>query len=147
MMTGKLGAAVTAFLVCEPATAPKNSDRSRSAETFGRYRAEFTCAGLRFQPDADASSLYFASVCRTSADHKAAALARLCEHAIQARDYYNRPQYLRPYLVAGAELVGSPGPPIAENICSRIVVPRVHDEMAHNHVGCVLVATQEGCVR
>ena len=127
-------------------TALKDSDGSRTAETFGRYRAELR-VGLRFQPDADASSLYFASVCRTSADHKAAALARLCEHAIQARDYYNPPQHLRPYLAAGPERAGAPGPPVAEDICSRIVRLPVHDEMAHDHVACVLVAAHEGCSR
>jgi hypothetical protein len=82
---------------------PKGSDRSRDL-------------GLRFQPDAVASSLYFASVSCTPADRKAAAALSLGEHAIQARDFGNfsnpldRPQ---PYFAAA-------GLPVIEDICSRI---------------------------
>jgi dTDP-4-amino-4,6-dideoxygalactose transaminase len=70
--------------------------------------------GLRFQPDADAPSLCFVSMCCTSAGHKAAVLAILREHAIQARDYYNPLQHLHPYFVANPKLVGSADPPVAE---------------------------------
>jgi hypothetical protein len=47
--------------------------------------------GPWFQPDADATSLYFASESCTSADHKAAAVASLREHAISApHDHFTR---------------------------------------------------------
>jgi deferrochelatase/peroxidase EfeB len=64
-------------------------------------------AGLRLQPNADASSLCFASMCCTAADHNAAVHAILHEHAIQARDYYNSLQHQHPYFVAKPGLVGS----------------------------------------
>jgi hypothetical protein len=68
---------------------------------------------LRIQPDAVASSLYFASVSCTSADHKAAAAPSLREHAIRARDFYNPPDGPRPYLAAA-------GLPVMEDVCSPI---------------------------
>jgi hypothetical protein len=40
----------------------------------------------RFQPNADASSLCFATMCCTAADHKAAVHAILHAHAIQVHD-------------------------------------------------------------
>jgi len=100
--------------------------------------------GLRFQPNADASSLCFASVCHTSAGHKAAVLTILREYAIQARDYYNPVQHLHPYFVANPELIGSAHLPVTEDICSRIVSLPVHDDMAHDEVARVLAAAQEG---
>jgi dTDP-4-amino-4,6-dideoxygalactose transaminase len=111
---------------------------------FDRYRAELTGVGLRFQPNADASSLCFASVCCKSADHKAAVLASLHQDAIRAHDYYNPPQHLQPYFVANRELVRSADLTVTEDICSRIVSLPVHDHMAPDHVGRVVAAVQEG---
>jgi hypothetical protein len=75
-----------------------------------------------FQPHTDASSLYFASVCRTSADYKAAVLA----------DF-----------VADPGLVGSAGLAV-EDICSRIVSLSLRDDMAYDHAAHVLAAEQGG---
>jgi dTDP-4-amino-4,6-dideoxygalactose transaminase len=111
---------------------------------FECYRAKLTCVGLRFQPNAEASSLCFASACCTSADQKAAVLASLREHAIQARDYYNPPLHLHPYFVTNPELIGSADLPITEDICSRIVSLPVHDHMASDDVARVVAAVQEG---
>jgi dTDP-4-amino-4,6-dideoxygalactose transaminase len=111
---------------------------------FDRYCAELTGVGLRFQPNADASSLCFASVCCTSADNKAAALAILREYAIQAREYRNPLRHLQPYFVANPELVGSADLPVTEDVCSRIVSLRAHDDMATDDVARVLAALQEG---
>ena len=110
---------------------------------FECYRAELTCVGLRFQPNADASSLCFASACCTSADHRAAVLASLRKHAIQARDYYNPPLHLQPYFVANPQL-RSADLPVTEDICSRIVSLPVHDDMAPDNVARVVAAVQEG---
>ena len=110
---------------------------------FECYRAELTCVGLRFQPNADASSLCFASACCTSADHRAAVLASLRKHAIQARDYYNPPLHLQPYFEANPQL-GSADLPVTEDICSRIVSLPVHDDMAPDNVARVVAAVQEG---
>jgi dTDP-4-amino-4,6-dideoxygalactose transaminase len=71
---------------------------------FAQYCAELTGVGLRFEPNADASSLCFASACCTSADHKAAVLDSVRDHAIQARDYYNPPQHLHPDFMVNPEL-------------------------------------------
>jgi len=108
------------------------------------YRAELTGVGLRFQSNAEASSLCFGSVCCTSADHKAAVLASLREHAIQARDYYNPPQHLHPYFLANPELVKSAGMRVTEDICSRIVSLPIHDYMASDDVARVVAAVQKG---
>jgi dTDP-4-amino-4,6-dideoxygalactose transaminase len=110
---------------------------------FDRYRAELTCVGLQFQPNADRSSLCFASACCKSADHKAAVLASLHQDAIRAHDYYNPPQHLQPYFVANPELVRSADLTVTEDICSRIVSLPVHDYMAPDDVARVIAAVQE----
>jgi dTDP-4-amino-4,6-dideoxygalactose transaminase len=111
---------------------------------FDRYHAELSCVGLRFQPNADASSLCFASVCCKSADHKAAVLASLRQDAIRAHDYYNPPQHLQPYFVANPELARSADLTVTEDICSRIVSLPVHDYMAPDDVARVVAAMQKG---
>lgn len=109
---------------------------------FDRYCAELSSTGLRFQLNARASSLCFASACCRSVSHKAAVLASLREHAIQARDYYNPPQHLHPYFVANPDLVRSTSLRVTEDICSRIVSLPVHDEMASDDAARVIAAVQ-----
>jgi dTDP-4-amino-4,6-dideoxygalactose transaminase len=116
--------------------------RAHRRNVFDRYRAELTGAGLRFQPNADASSLCFASACCASADHKAAVLASLRQDAIQARDYYNPPQHLQPYFVANPELVRSAAVTATEDVCSRIVSLPIHDYMAPDNIARVVAAVQ-----
>ena len=99
--------------------------------------------GLRFQPNADASSQCFASTCCKSADHKAAVLASLRQDAIRAHDYYNPPQHLQPYFVANPELVRSADLTVTEDICSRIVSLPVHDNMAPEDVARIVAAVQK----
>lgn len=111
---------------------------------FDRYRAELSCVGVRFQPNADASSLCYASACCKSADHKAAVVASLHQDAIRAHDYYNPPQHLQPYFVANSELVRSADLTVTEDICSRIVSLPVHDYMAADDVARVIAAVQQG---
>jgi len=113
-------------------------------EFFEHYRINLTGAGLRFQPNAEASALCFGSACSTSADHRAAVLASLREHAIQARDYYNPPQHRHPYFVANPEVVEFAGLPVTEDICSRIVSLPIHDDVASDDVGRVVAAVGEG---
>jgi dTDP-4-amino-4,6-dideoxygalactose transaminase len=98
---------------------------------------------MQFQPNAEASSLCFASVCCTSADQKAAVLASLSEHAIQARDYYNPPLHLQQYFVADAEL-RYVDLSATDDICSRIVSLPVHDDMASDDIARVVAAVQKG---
>ena len=114
---------------------------------FDRYRAELTDIGLRFQPNAEASSLCFASACCTSTEHKAAVLDSLREHAIQARDYYNPPLHVQPFLAANPDLAASAELFVTEDICSRIVSLPVHDNMASDDLGRVIAAVQEGVSR
>jgi dTDP-4-amino-4,6-dideoxygalactose transaminase len=111
---------------------------------FDRYCAELIPAGLRFQPNADASSLCFASACCTSTDLKAAVLDSLREQAVQARDYYNPPLHLQPFLAANSDLAASAELSVTEDICSRIVSLPVHDSMAPDDLGRVIAAVQEG---
>jgi dTDP-4-amino-4,6-dideoxygalactose transaminase len=113
-------------------------------KVFDRYRAELSRVGLRFQPNADASSLCFASACCASADHKTAVLASLCQDAIRARDYYNPPLHLQHYFVANPELVRSAELTVTRDICSRIVSLPVHDHMAQEDVARVIAAVQQG---
>jgi hypothetical protein len=95
-------------------TASTTPPRRTSSNGFDRLRAEPNGPGLRFQPDALASWLYFASVSCTSADHMAAAAPSLREHAIQARDFYQPPDRPRPYsAAAGLSITEDLCPPIA----------------------------------
>nr|WP_242661336.1 DegT/DnrJ/EryC1/StrS family aminotransferase [Mycobacterium mantenii] len=112
-------------------------------KVFDCYRNELARLELQFQPNAEASSLCFASACCTSAEHKAKVLASLSAHAIQARDYYNPPLHQQKYFVADTEL-RSADLPATEDICSRIVSLPVHDEMAPDDVARVVAAVQEG---
>lgn len=111
---------------------------------FDRYRAELGGVGLRFQPNADASSICFVSVWCESADHKAAVLASLRQDAIRAHDYYNPPQHLQPYFVANPELVRSADLAVTEDICLRIVSLPVHHYMAPDDVARVVAAVHQG---
>ncbi|BCP05735.1 DegT/DnrJ/EryC1/StrS family aminotransferase [Mycobacterium paraintracellulare] len=111
-------------------------------KVFDCYRTELSGTGLQFQPNAEASSLCFASACCTSTGHKAAVLASLYEHEIQARDYYNPPLHLHPYFVASPQL-GSADLPATEDICSRIVSLPVHDDMAADDVARVVAAVKK----
>ncbi len=110
---------------------------------FDRYCPELTGVALRFQHNGDASSLCSVSVCFTCADHEAAVLSILREHAIQARNYYNPLQHLHPYFVANPEPVESADLPVTEDICSRIVPRPVHDDIAHDDVARLLAPAQE----
>ncbi|MGH8326439.1 MAG: DegT/DnrJ/EryC1/StrS family aminotransferase [Steroidobacteraceae bacterium] len=111
-------------------------------DAFDRYRAELSRVGLRFQPNADASSLCFASVCCNSADQKAAVLDSLRRDAIRAHDYYNPPQHLQPYFLTNPELVRSADLSVTQDICSRIVSLPVHDSMAADDLARVIAAVQ-----
>ncbi|BBY06271.1 DegT/DnrJ/EryC1/StrS family aminotransferase [Mycobacterium noviomagense] len=112
-------------------------------DVFDRYRTELSGVGLRFQPNADLSSLCFASVCCESAGHKAAVLAALRQEAIRAHDYYNPPLHLQPYFVANPELVRSSELAVTEDICSRIVSLPIHDYMAPDDLARVIAAVQQ----
>lgn len=112
-------------------------------KVFDCYRAELSGLGVQFQPNAEASSLCFVSACCTSADHKAAVLDSLSEHAVQARDYYNPPLHRQKYFVSDSEL-RSADLAATEDICSRIVSLPVHDDMAPDDVARVVAAVQKG---
>jgi dTDP-4-amino-4,6-dideoxygalactose transaminase len=113
-------------------------------KVFNRYYTELSDADVTFQPNADASSLCFASACCKSADHKAAVLASLRRGAIQARDYYNPPQHLQPFFVANPELVRSADLTVTEDVRSRIVSLPIHDCMSPNDVARVIAGVQQG---
>jgi dTDP-4-amino-4,6-dideoxygalactose transaminase len=109
---------------------------------FDNYRAELTGIGLQFQPNADASSMCFASARCESADQKAAVLASLRLNAIRAHDYHNPPQHRQPFFLANTELVRSADLTDTDEICSRIVSLPVHDYMAPENVARVVAAVQ-----
>ena len=111
---------------------------------FDRYCTELTGVGLRFRPNADASSLCFVIVCCEPADHRAAVRASLRDPAIQTRGYYNPPRHLQPYFVANPELARSANLPVTEDISSWIVSRPVYDYMASDDVARVVAAVQEG---
>ena len=108
------------------------------------YRSTLTRMGLRFHPNAEASSVWCASVCCESAEQQGAVVASLPEHAIQPRDYYNPPLHLHPYFVANPEWVAAADLTVTEDICSRIVSLPVHDYMAPEDVARVIAAVQQG---
>jgi len=111
---------------------------------FDCYRANLEGVGMRFQTNARASSLQCGSACCRSADHKAAVLASLREHAVQARDYYNPPLHLQPYFVSNPELSVSAGLHVTEDVCSRIVSLPIHDYMAAEDVDRIVAGVLGG---
>lgn len=113
-------------------------------EVFRLYRDELAGLGVRFQPNADASSLCFTSVCCASADQKAAVLASLRSDSIRAHDYYNPPQHLQPCFAANRDLVRSADLAVTEDICSRIVSLPVHDYMDPQDIARVVAAFKRG---
>ena len=113
-------------------------------KVLGHYRSELTHMGLRFHPNAEASSVWCASVCCESAEQHGAVIASLRDHAIQPRDYYNPPLHLHPYFVANREWVAAADLTVTEDICSRIVSLPVHDYMAPEDVARVVAAVQQG---
>ncbi len=115
----------------------------RRRRIFDRYRAELSRVDLRFQPNAEASSVCFASACCKSADHKAAVLSSLRHGAIRAHDYYNPPQHRQPYFLANPTLTRSTDLSATEDICSRIVSLPVHDYMAPDDIARVVAAVQK----
>lgn len=111
------------------------------------YRTGLAGVGLRFQRNADASSLCFASVLCRSADEKVAVLESLHRRAVQARDYYNPAQHQHPFFETSPELIESADLAVTESICSRIVSLPVHDHMAGSDVARVVAAVREGATR
>lgn len=111
---------------------------------FEQYRAELGQVGVCFQPNAEVSSLCFASASCTSADHKAAVLASLRGAAVQARDYYNPPLHLNEYFVTNPELAKSADLSVTRDICARIVSLPIHDHMAPDDIARVLAAVRKG---
>ncbi|OMC26112.1 DegT/DnrJ/EryC1/StrS family aminotransferase [Mycobacterium colombiense] len=112
-------------------------------KVFDCYRNELSNANLRFQPNAEASSLCFVGACCVSADHKAKVLASLSGHAVQARDYYNPPLHLQHFFAADPEL-RSGDLSATEDLCSRIVSLPVHDDMAPDDLARVVAAVRKG---
>ena len=123
----------------------KFDDRLASRRrVLAQFRSELSSAGLRFHPNAEASSVWCASVCCESAEQQSAVVASLRAHAIQPRDYYNPPLHLHPYFVANREGFGAADLSVTEDICSRIVSLPVHDYMASDDVARVVAAVQQG---
>lgn len=111
---------------------------------FESYCKELTGTGLRFQPNANASSLCMGSACCMSVEHREAVADSLRGHAVEFRTYYNPPQHRHPYFVGDPELVASCDLPATDDICSRIVSLPIHDNMASDHVARVIAAVQSG---
>jgi dTDP-4-amino-4,6-dideoxygalactose transaminase len=111
---------------------------------FECYREPLTALGLQFQPNADTSTLCFASACCSSPDQKASVLNSLQHHGIQARDYYNPPQHRHPYFEANQELTRSTELSVTTDVCSRIVSLPVHDHMVADDIARVISAVRDG---
>ncbi len=120
---------------------------ARRRKVFDRYHAELGGEGVRFQADAEASSLCFASARCSSAEHKDSVLKSLRENGIQARDYYNPPQHRHPYFEARPELTRSTRLQVTEDLCAQIVSLPVHDEMAPDDVDRIIAAVQQVPIR
>lgn len=111
---------------------------------FDQYRSGLDGIGLQFQPNAEASSLCFASACCSTPQEKSAALNSLGVNAIQARDYYNPPQHLHPYFVENSELTRSSDLSVTAGVCSRIISLPVHDHMHSDDIQRVISAVRDG---
>ncbi|MCW2515074.1 MAG: hypothetical protein JWR11_4116 [Mycobacterium sp.] len=113
-------------------------------EVYDRYRTHLTDSGLVFQPNAEASSLCFASSRCDSQEQKASVMNSLCINGIQARDYYNPPQHQHPYFEANRHLSRLSDLSATTDLCSRIVSLPVHDHMSTTDVDRVIDATLDG---
>lgn len=113
-------------------------------DVLERYRTELTGLGLRFQPNAEVSSLCCGSACCASAEQQVAVLASLHESRVQARDYYNPPLHRHPYFMAHPELIASADLSVTEDVCSRIVSLPIHDNMPPDDVARIISAVKNG---
>lgn len=111
---------------------------------FDQYRTELEGVGLRFQPNAETSSLCFASACCSTPDQKSSVMNSLCTSAVQARDYYNPPQHSHPYFLENIDLTRSSDLSVTSDVCSRIISLPVHDHMRVDDVGRVISAVRDG---
>lgn len=109
-------------------------------EVFSAYKRELADLDLQFQPNAEVSSLCFASIVCSSAIQKASMLASLQAFAVQARDYYNPPQHCHPYFQANPELTREADLSVTADICSRIISVPIHDHMDPADVARVVEA-------
>jgi dTDP-4-amino-4,6-dideoxygalactose transaminase len=115
-------------------------------DVLHRYSTGLRRTGLQFQPNADASSLCFASALCTSTEHKVSVMKSLLENGIQARDYYNPPQHLHPYFEANREFWRSTELSVTNDVCSRIVSLPIHDQMATDDIDRVIGAVRRGSI-
>lgn len=111
---------------------------------FECYRAQLLGTELEFQPNAESSSLCFASVRCTSAEQKSSIMNSLFASQVQARDYYNPPQHLHPLFEANRELSRNTDLSTTLDLCSSIVSLPVHDHMDPGDLARVINAVRAG---
>lgn len=95
-----------------------------------RFRVEFTPLGLTFQPNAEQSSLCFASVLCPSAEVKARITSLTATAGIGCRDYYNPPIHRQNFFATNPDGWAATELSSTEDVCARIVSLPLHDDMA-----------------
>lgn len=116
-------------------------------EIFEGYRHRLEPKGLTFQPNAEKSSHWCASVSAESPSVKRLIIDSLKLQGIQVRDYYNPALHLHPYFLHASENYQSGGLEVTDDICSRIISLPIHDNMNALDFERVVVAVSEGMER
>lgn len=114
---------------------------------FNRYRRHLEGKGFTFQPNAELSSHWCASICAESSAVKNSVMVNLELLGIQARDYYNPGLHLHPYFSQNRENYEATGLDVTNDICSRIISLPIHDRMNARDFERVVVAVSEGMLR
>lgn len=113
-------------------------------EVFAAYQRGLAGTGIRFQPNAAASSLFCAAVCTESARHKRSVMQSLRARRIQAREYYNPSLHRHPYFLSNPEGWRMGDLPVTEDMCGRVISLPIHDRMTGGEVDRVMGAVKDG---
>jgi len=113
-------------------------------EIFKGYRRHLERECLTFQPNAEQSSLWCASICTESPSVKKSIMNNLEMQNIQARDYYNPALHLQPYFSYSPENYEAGELKVTGDICSRIISLPIHDNMDVRDFERVVGAVLEG---
>jgi dTDP-4-amino-4,6-dideoxygalactose transaminase len=113
-------------------------------ETFKIYREALSDAGMSFQPNAENSSHFCASICAETHEQKLNIRESLTAHRVQSRDYYNPPLHLHDYFRLNPTQAKVGTLKATEQVCSRIISLPIHDQMDPENRDRVISAVLKG---
>lgn len=102
-------------------------------KVFEIYRDQLA-ADFEFQPNAERSSLCFASLRCRSVGHKDAVRLELAAQRVDGRDYYNPPLHRQPYFLEAPASFAAVDLQTTDDLCERIISVPIHDDMAEGDI-------------